>query len=221
MAPSVAGLNATVAAMRGLTSEKDLSDDELAWFGRDRKGDAVAAVAKAERYAAWRRAGWGGLAPSRQALKRLAAREASKRVGYLAASRDKLGRPVVVVVARRHSVPTRDLKSSQALCIDVLESAVEALDGIEQFSAVVDLRGVGAAQVDIQFVIWLVNTLRGYYPKRLGQIALVDPPMVIFNAAWSLITPYLGKHANMVKVTTKSEIAHSYFRPSQLPHDLR
>lgn len=199
-----------------------LNDEELAWFARDRRGDVSEACAKVERYVEWRQS-WGGLARSREELKRLARKEAAKRVGYLANTRDLLGRPVVVVVAKRHSALERDLRSSQALCVDVLESALETLrsEGREQCVAVVDLRGTGPGQVDIQFLIWLVNTLRNYYPKRFGQIALVDPPQVIFQAAWDLIRPYLGKHAALVTVVKSAQVRDNYFPKGRLPMDLR
>lgn len=217
----MSGLNASVATIRRLTSV-DLSDDELAWFVRDRRGNTQAAAAKAEQYYEWRRRGWGGLAADRASLKRLAARESAKCVGYLADSKDVLGRPVVVVVARRHSVLSRSLRESQALCIDVLESAVDQLrrDSGEQFAAIVDLRGAGSGAVDIQFLIWLVNTLRNFYPKRLGLIALVDPPKIIFQAAWSLIQPYMGKHAALVRLVTAAEVRNHYFPTGKLPSDL-
>ncbi|KAJ8601734.1 hypothetical protein CTAYLR_006740 [Chrysophaeum taylorii] len=220
-APMIANVKKVVAQMRQLT-QAPLSDDELAWFARDRGGDPVAAVAKAEKYASWRRGGWGGLASDREGLKRLALAEAKKRVGYLAEPRDVLGRPVVTVVAKRHMAASRNIRSSQALCIDVLESAIEKLgDDAEQFVAIVDLRHCGTRQVDIQFLIWLVTTLRSYYPKRLGQVALVDPPTVLFQAAWSLVTPYLGKHADLVRIVPSSEIKDFYFHHNQIPHDLR
>lgn len=221
-APTVRGLNATVAKMRGLT-RLEWTDEELAWFARDRRGDAVAAAAKAERCDEWRQRGWGGLAADRAGLERLAATEAAKRVGYLAAAPDVLGRPVVVVIAKRHRALDRSLRSSQALCISVLESAIDQLEaeGREQLAAICDLRGVGTAAVDIPFLIWLVNTLRNYYPKRLGHIALVDPPALLFQTAWSVIEPYLGKHATLVRLVSSSDVRNHYFAPGSLPPDLR
>ena len=221
-APSLSGLQETVGLMRRHSSTKDMSDLDLAWFARDRKGDVEAAVAKVEKWRDWRRT-FGGLARDRRGLKKIASEEARKRVGYLAPQRDALGRPAVIVVARRHSVSSRSLASSQALCVDVLEDAVAALtdiDGVEQFVAIVDLRHVGADQVDIQFLLWLVSTLRSYYPKRLGQVALVDPPTLIFKTAWALIEPALGKHAALVRLLKANDLQRQYFPKGNLPPDL-
>ena len=66
----------------------------------------------------------------------------------------------------------------------VLEDAIaEAVkEGGEQVLALVDLRQVGPQNVDVPFLLWLIMTLRSYFPKRLGQVALVDPPPVLFEA---------------------------------------
>uniref|UniRef100_A0A7S4E2H0 CRAL-TRIO domain-containing protein n=1 Tax=Pelagomonas calceolata TaxID=35677 RepID=A0A7S4E2H0_9STRA len=172
-----------VAAMREDARTKPLSDDELTWFARDRRGDAREAVEKVVQYLRWRK-DRGGLGADRDALMRRAAPEARRRVGYLAREKDALNRPTVVVVARRHDAMRRDLKASQALCVAVLEDAIaEAVkEGGEQVLALVDLRQVGPQNVDVPFLLWLIMTLRSYFPKRLGQVALVDPPPVLFEA---------------------------------------
>ena len=172
-----------VSEMRQDARTKPLSDDELAWFARDRRGDAREAVEKVVQYLRWRK-DRGGLGVDRDALMRRAAPEARRRVGYLAREKDALNRPTVVVVARRHDAMRRDLKASQALCVAVLEDAIaEAVkEGGEQVLALVDLRQVGPQNVDVPFLLWLIMTLRSYFPKRLGQVALVDPPPVLFEA---------------------------------------
>jgi len=175
----------------------------------------------------WCHAGWGGLAKDRTALQDLAYPEKRKRVGYLACTqniptRDVLGRPVIIVVARRHSASRRNLASSQALCLDVLEDAVAACDQyIEQFITIVDLRAIGPDQVDLKFIYWLITTLRNYYPKRLGQIAIMDAPTLLFQTAWSIIEPTLGKHAAMVRLVSSSDIRRYYFRSGEVPRELR
>ena len=172
-----------VATMREDARTSPLTDDELAWFARDRRGDTKEAVEKCVQYIRWRK-DRGGLGADRDALMRRAAPEARRRVGYLAREKDALNRPTVVVVARRHDAMRRDLKASQALCVAVLEDAIAKAEeeGGEQVLALVDLRQVGPQNVDVPFLLWLIMTLRSYFPKRLGQVALVDPPPVLFEA---------------------------------------
>ena len=211
-----------VATMRKDARTKPLSDDELAWFARDRRGDAREAVEKVVQYLRWRK-DRGGLGVDRDALMRRAAPEARRRVGYLAREKDALNRPTVVVVARRHDAMRRDLKASQALCVAVLEDAIaEAVkEGGEQVLALVDLRQVGPQNVDVPFLLWLIMTLRSYFPKRLGQVALVDPPPVLFEAAWNLIKGAVGRHADMVRLVSSSDVKNAYFAGKRVPPDLR
>ena len=90
-----------VSEMRQDPRTSPLTDDELAWFARDRRGDAREAVEKVVQYIRWRK-DRGGLGVDRDALMRRAAPEARRRVGYLAREKDALNRPTVVVVAPRH-----------------------------------------------------------------------------------------------------------------------
>ena len=244
-----------VATMRKDARTKPLSDDELAWFARDRRGDAREAVEKVVQYIRWRK-DRGGLGSDRESLMKRAAPEARRRVGYLAREKDALNRPTVVVVARRHDAMRRDLKASQALCVAVLEDAIaEAVkEGGEQVLALVDLRQVGPQNVDVPFLLWLIMTLRSYFPKRLGQVALVDPPPVLFEAvrlqrpfprsrapsrvdgvraarnsptrclntqAWNLIKGAVGRHADMVRLVSSSDVKNAYFAGKRVPPDLR
>jgi hypothetical protein len=157
------------ARLASTTHVSSLTDDELIWFARDRRGDATEAADKAAAYMRWRR-DRGGLGADREALLKRAAPEAKRRVGYLAREKDALNRPTVIVVARRHQALTRDLKASQALCVAVLEDAINEAqkNGGEQVLALVDLRQVGPQNVDVEFLIWLVMTMRSYFPKRSG-----------------------------------------------------
>ena len=251
------------ARLASTTHVSSLTDDELIWFARDRRGDATEAADKAAAYMRWRR-DRGGLGVDREALLKRAAPEAKRRVGYLARERDALNRPTVIVVARRHQALTRDLKASQALCVAVLEDAINEAqkNGGEQVLALVDLRQVGPQNVDVVFLIWLVITMRSYFPKRcgprgsqnitapssrrqldgvaawvshrsirtrrtgrfahrLGQVALVDPPPVLFEAAWNLIKGAVGRHADMVRLVKSSDVSEAYFAGKRVPPDLR
>merc|ERR1719331_2195343 len=64
-----AAIARAVAAMREDSRTKPLSDDELAWFARDRRGDAKEAVEKVVQYLRWRK-DRGGLGVDRDALMR-------------------------------------------------------------------------------------------------------------------------------------------------------
>ena len=102
---------------------------------------------------------------------------------------------------------------------DAIAEAVK--EGGEQVLALVDLRQVGPQNVDVPFLLWLIMTLRSYFPKRLGQVALVDPPPVLFEAAWNLIKGAVGRHADMVRLVSSADVRNAYFAGKRVPPDLR
>ena len=66
-----AAIARAVATMREDARTSPLTDDELAWFARDRRGDAREAVEKVVQYIRWRK-DRGGLGADRDALMRRA-----------------------------------------------------------------------------------------------------------------------------------------------------
>jgi len=120
-------------------------------------------------------------------------------------------------VGQRHDVTRRDLASSKALCVSVLDAAVAAIDAsqnVEQFVVIVDLRRIGPAQVDLQFAVWLITMLRANYPKRIGQVALLEPPPLLFLPAWNFLKPHLGPHVELVRIIKNNDLA-AYFPDKQ------
>lgn len=68
-----------------------------------------------------------------------------------------------------------------------------------------------AAQVDIFFT---------YYPKRLGQVVMVDAPF-IFKPGWAIVKPWLRKYADLVCFVSRKQLAEDFFTPDTLPPDFR
>jgi len=146
-----------------------------------------------------------------------------------------------VASAARHNVLFRSIRESKRMCVDVLDAAVASLpapqdvtqDGsssedalsatedVTQVLGVFDLRGLSPACVDFEFITFLIDTVYKYYPQRLGQVLLVSPPPFVFEAAWEVIRPQLGRHADIVRFVTLSELRKDYFTPATLPHDFR
>jgi len=64
-------------------------------------------------------------------------------------------------------------------------------------------------QVDMFFV---------YYPKRLGQVLMVDAPW-IFRPPWRLIKPLLRKYAALVRFVSAEDVRREFFTPDTVPKD--
>lgn len=55
-----------------------------------------------------------------------------------------------------------------------------------------------------------------YYPRRVGQVLLVEAPWV-FGPAWELIKPLMRKYAALVRFVSVAELRNEYFTESTLP----
>ena len=70
-------------------------------------------------------------------------------------------------------------------------------------------KSVADLQVDVFFL---------YYPKRLGQVLMVDAPWG-FNAGWSVVKPWLKKYAALVSFVSREELRRQYFMPETCPEE--
>jgi len=57
-----------------------------------------------------------------------------------------------------------------------------------------------------------------YYPKRLGQVLMVDAPW-IFQPPWRLIKPLLRKYAALVRFVSAKDVRQEFFTPLSVPKD--
>jgi hypothetical protein len=55
----------------------------------------------------------------------------------------------------------------------------------------------------------------------LKQVLLVAPPPFVFEAAWEVIRPQIGRHADIVRFVTVEELRRGYFTPATLPTEFR
>ena len=55
----------------------------------------------------------------------------------------------------------------------------------------------------------------------LKQVLLVAPPPFVFEAAWEVIRPQIGRHADIVRFVTIEELRRGYFLPATLPVEFR
>eukprot|EP00244_Chara_vulgaris_P011738 TRINITY_DN5924_c1_g1_i1.p1 TRINITY_DN5924_c1_g1~~TRINITY_DN5924_c1_g1_i1.p1 ORF type:complete len:359 (-),score=61.19 TRINITY_DN5924_c1_g1_i1:25-1101(-) len=104
---------------------------------------------------------------------------------------DKQGRPLVVVQLAKHKASKRSLeevKCTTVYCADKICASMKP--GLEQFSVIVDLAGVGYKNLDLSATHAVFHLLQAYYPERLGKIWIINVPY-IFHAFWKMVTPFL------------------------------
>uniref|UniRef100_A0A8C5GED0 CRAL-TRIO domain-containing protein n=1 Tax=Gouania willdenowi TaxID=441366 RepID=A0A8C5GED0_GOUWI len=83
-------------------------------------------------------------------------------------------------------------------------------------TVVFDMSDSGFGNIDMDFVKYIINCFKVYYPKFLSKMIIVDMPWMM-NAAWKIIKSWLGPEAiSKLKFTSKSEV-QMYIGPEYLP----
>lgn len=202
---------------RMAASPVDTPDRETQqWFLRDRKFNVDDAVQKLEAAQQWRR----DFRVDEITDQAVAAELASGKA-YLHTAKDVNNRPVIVIRVQKHIMGEFPLDDSKRLCVHLLEKAIAELpEGGETLVGIFDLRGFANRNADLGFVRFLVDIFFTYYPKRLGQVIMVDAPF-IFKPGWAIVKPWLRKYADLVCFVDRKQLASDFFTPDTLPPDFR
>ncbi|KAK7939227.1 hypothetical protein WMY93_002553 [Mugilogobius chulae] len=86
-------------------------------------------------------------------------------------------------------------------------------------TVVFDMTESGISNIDMDFVKYIINCFKIYYPKFLSKMIIVDMPWIM-NAAWKIVKSWLGPEAiSKLRFASKSEI-QTYINPEYLPPSL-
>ncbi|GMH32527.1 hypothetical protein BSKO_00361 [Bryopsis sp. KO-2023] len=200
-------------AGRGVTAP---NDETLKWFLRDRSFDVNEAQDKVLATLRWRRAlDWENIS--------WVDVQAESKVGKAAIhdAHDVLGRPVIVMRPSKHIIGQFPISSTQKLCVLTAEQALEKLpeDG-DTVLAIFDLRGFGPLNADLVLVRFLVDLFFVYYPRRLGQVLVVDS-LWAFEPVWQAVKPWLKKYSALVRFVSSEQLRREYFLPNTIPPTFR
>ena len=195
----------------------------LAWFLRDRKLDADKAREKLDKYLAWRSADGGAYDVASLRRDPDVDAEASTGKAGLLDELDAFGRPVIYVTLTKHDAETRELARTCKLCVRLVDEALERMgcgygdhnsitassSSAETLLCVFDLRNFTMKNADIEFVKFFIKCIFDYFPKRISQVLLIEPPWV-FTPVWQIVKPLMGKYASLVRQVKASDAA-AYF----------
>mmetsp|Transcript_11351 Transcript_11351/g.29101 ORF Transcript_11351/g.29101 Transcript_11351/m.29101 type:complete len:308 (-) Transcript_11351:233-1156(-) len=193
------------------------SADVCKWFLRDRKFDVEETVEKLQGMLRWR-----SEFRVDAITDAMIAAEAATGKAELWRHCDVNGQPVVLVRVDKHVTGKVPLDESIRLCVAILEEAEsQAVEsGVETILGIFDLKAFNSSNADFGFAKFLVDAFFTYYPKRLSQVLFVDAPW-IFQPAWAVVKPWLGKYAALVKFVSAAEVCSEYFAAETCPADFQ
>uniref|UniRef100_UPI00398ECFB1 motile sperm domain-containing protein 2 isoform X1 n=1 Tax=Pristiophorus japonicus TaxID=55135 RepID=UPI00398ECFB1 len=83
-------------------------------------------------------------------------------------------------------------------------------------TVVFDLSETGLSNIDMDFVRFIINCFKIYYPKYLSKMVIYEMPWIM-NAAWKIVKTWLGPDAvSMLKFANKSDV-QEYINIEYLP----
>ncbi|XP_014324367.2 motile sperm domain-containing protein 2 [Xiphophorus maculatus] len=86
-------------------------------------------------------------------------------------------------------------------------------------TVVFDMTESGFSNIDMDFVKYVINCFKVYYPKFLSKMIIVEMPWIM-NAAWKIVKSWLGPEAiAKLKFASKAEV-HTYIGAEYLPPHL-
>ncbi|KAF8918009.1 hypothetical protein BGZ58_004966, partial [Dissophora ornata] len=104
---------------------------------------------------------------------------------------DKMGRPVVYINVRMHKPSDQDPKALEKFTIYVMEvGRLMIQPPVETACLIFDMTGFSLANMDYNFVKFLVQCFEAYYPESLGVLVIHKAPFV-FWGVWKIIEPWL------------------------------
>ena len=156
-------------------------------FLRGRKHDKERAYRAMNRFFEWRRENSVDLIDPSYILKEVDSGKISATDNRF----DKLGRPVITIIANKHNMHDRDIDVMKSFIISVLEEALKKTNPIDEKIVILfDLQAFTLNCMDYDVVKMLIEILQFNYPETLAVALIVNAPF-IFNACWMLISGLL------------------------------
>ncbi|KAL6752508.1 hypothetical protein V8C86DRAFT_3029481 [Haematococcus lacustris] len=168
-----------------------VSDAYLYRWLRARSWDVALAATDIVKHAQWRVAFMPNGGISQEAVAKELATEKLILQGF-----DCHGRPLVIILVRKHNAWTRSVEELKRLCCYVLDLIVRmAVVHAErnprgQCTVLLDLTDMAMVSMDVQAIRTLFNLLGDHYVERLGCMVFWNPPK-IFWGAWNALKPML------------------------------
>lgn len=128
---------------------------------------------------------------------------------------DKEGNKLFWFKVKLHVKDTKTILDKKKYVAFWLERYAKKEPGMP-LTVVFDMAESGLSNIDMEFVKYIINCFKIYYPKFLSKMIIVDMPWIM-NAAWKIVKSWLGPEAiSKLKFTSRSEI-QTYIGPEYLP----
>jgi len=128
-------------------------------------------------------------------------------------NRDADGKQLLIFDVKKHIKGSAVMDDMQRMFLYFLER-VDREDADGMVTIVFDCAGCGLKNMDMEFIRYMIDVLKDYYPYCLNYILVLDMPWVL-NAAWKIIKAWLPAGAvRKIKFVNKNTV-DEYVHPEQ------
>ncbi|XP_077001431.1 motile sperm domain-containing protein 2 isoform X1 [Tamandua tetradactyla] len=128
---------------------------------------------------------------------------------------DKEGNKLFWIRVKYHIKDHKTVMDKKKLIAFWLERYSKRENG-KPITVMLDLSETGLSTIDMDFVRFIINCFKVYYPKYLSKIVIFDMPWIM-NAAFKIVKSWLGPEAvSFLKFTSKNEV-QDYVSVEYLP----
>ncbi|KAM5197201.1 motile sperm domain-containing protein 2 isoform 1-T1 [Hipposideros larvatus] len=128
---------------------------------------------------------------------------------------DKEGNKLLWIRVKYHIKDHKTILDKKKLIAFWLERYAKRESG-KPITVMFDLSETGINSIDMDFVRFIINCFKVYYPKYLSKIVIFDMPWIM-NAAFKIVKSWLGPEAvSLLKFTSKNEV-QDYVSVEYLP----
>ncbi|XP_048263648.1 motile sperm domain-containing protein 2-like isoform X2 [Bombus affinis] len=128
--------------------------------------------------------------------------------------KDKDGKTMFVIKCKLHTKGSKDFSQLQKLVVYWFERLERQTNG-NQISLFFDMSDTGILNMDMEFIKYLINLCKNYYPNFLNYIIIFEMPWIL-NTAFKMIKSWLPPKAiPKIKFVHKSNI-HELVEPNDI-----
>ncbi|XP_060039002.1 motile sperm domain-containing protein 2 isoform X3 [Erinaceus europaeus] len=128
---------------------------------------------------------------------------------------DKEGNKLFWIRVKYHVKDHKTIMDKKKLIAFWLERYAKRENG-KPVTVMFDLSETGINSIDMDFVRFIINCFKVYYPKYISKFVIFDMPWIM-NAAFRIVKSWLGPEAvGLLKFTSKSEV-QDYVSVEYLP----
>ncbi|CAG8448967.1 10014_t:CDS:2 [Ambispora leptoticha] len=130
---------------------------------------------------------------------------------------DKEGRPITYINVRRHKKDEQNLEVLQRFTIWVMETCrLMIIPPVETACIVFNMTDFNLANMDLQYMKFMIQCFEAYYPESLG-ICIVHKAPWVFQGVWKVISPLLDPVvASKIRFTSQDKDLLEYIPANHL-----